>query len=244
MVKFIFRPTKREKVSREKVYSTIEMNLRKFDDKCIRITTASGEVYEGVVSYCSEEYVFHEYGYRQEALLLTPILFYKDNISNIVSLEDVDGPFGHYSEKYGLLEKKCLEWGTDAIEEIFDSEDDIQILRMLTCMNDSFQSLADRAIPGMAPWRSGSSISRSEDAENEEGPIYLGELENMLNMLVKYNRNDEVVIKAKATLDRLVKYFRLWSCQNRCHYAPLQREMLGSCGCEIDVRASICVNCF
>ena len=100
--------------------------------------------------------------------------------------------------------KKVLRVGTDAIEEIFDSEDHIQILRMLTCMNDSFPSLADRAIPGMAPWRSGSIISKSEDAENEEGPIYLGELENMLNMLVKYNRNDEVVIKAKATLDRLV----------------------------------------
>lgn len=51
------------------------------------------------------------------------------------------------------------------------------------CMNDSFQSLTDRAIPGMAPWRSGMSIKRENEEEAE--PIYLGELEDMLNTLVK-----------------------------------------------------------
>ncbi len=179
------------------------MNLKIFDSKCVQITTASGEVYEGIVSYCSEEYVFHEYGCHQEALYLTPILFYKDDILDVVSLEEVNGPFGHYSEKYGLLEKKCLEWGTDMMEEVFDSEDDIQILRMLICINDNFKSLTDRAVPGMAPWRSGSGISQSEDAENETGPVYLGELENMLNTLVKYSSNSEVVNEAKTMLERL-----------------------------------------
>ena len=179
------------------------MNLKDFNDKCVRITTASGEEYEGVVSHCGEEYVFHEYGYPQEALLLTPVLFFEDEISNIVSLEDVNGPFGHYSEKYGLLEKKCLEWGTDMIEEVFDSEDDIQILRMLACINDSFQSLAKRAVPGMAPWRSERSNQESEDAENETGPMYLGELEAMLNKLVKCNRNEDIVNEATIALEQL-----------------------------------------
>ena len=131
------------------------MNLKRFDDKCVRITTTSGEVYEGVVSYCGKEYVFHEYGRSREALKLTPIIFYKDDISRIISLEDVDGPFGHFSGEYGLLEIKCLEWGTDLIEEVLCLDDDTRILRMLTCMSDHFQSLADRAIPGRAPWRSG-----------------------------------------------------------------------------------------
>ena len=53
------------------------MNLKNFDDKCVKITTATGEVYEGIVSYCGKEYVFHEYGQNQEALLLVPIIIYK-----------------------------------------------------------------------------------------------------------------------------------------------------------------------
>lgn len=174
------------------------MNLKSFDNKCVRITTVWGEVFEGVVSYCGKEYVSHEYGQNQEALYLTPIIFYKSDISGIVSLEDVNGPFGHFSEKYGLLEMKCLEWGTDMIEEVLESEDDIQILRMLTCMNDNYQSLADRAVPGMAPWRSGSTSSQSED--DEAGPVYLGELRAMLDSLAKYNKNTEVVKAATSLL--------------------------------------------
>ena len=181
------------------------MDLKIFDDKCVRILTASGEVYEGIVSYCGREYVFHEYGRDQEALVLTPILFYQDDIVSVTSLEEVDGPFGHYSEKYGLLEKKCLEWGSDLIEEVLASEDDTQILRMLACMKDALQSLAERAVPGMAPWRSGNSILRAEEDEDEPGPVYRGELESMLETLVKYNENEEVVHEAKELLKRLSK---------------------------------------
>ena len=178
------------------------MDLDKFDGKCVRVITASGEVFEGVVTYDNKEYAFHEYGIAQEALRLNPIVIYKDDILSIVSLEDVNGPFGHYSEKYGLLEKKCLEWGTDMIEEVLDSEDDSQILRMLVCMKNHFQTLADRAVPGMAPWRSGMNISESEDDEKEQGPVYLGELEKMLSTLVEYNENEEVINAAKGLLEQ------------------------------------------
>lgn len=183
------------------------MNLRKYDGKCVRIITVSGEVYEGIVSFDDKEYAFHEYGRNQEALHLTPIVFYKDDILSVISLEDVNGLFGHYSEKYGLLEKQCLEWGTDLIEEILDSEDDVQIIRMLACMKDNFQSLAERAVPGMAPWRNGKSISEPEDDKNEQGPVYLGELEKMLNTLVKYNENDEVVKEANDLLKQFADVF-------------------------------------
>ena len=179
------------------------MELKSFDDKCVRILTASGEVYEGIVSYCGREYVFHEYGCDQEALLLNPMLFYQDDIVSVISLEEVDGPFGHYSEKYGLLEKKCLEWGSDMIEEILTSEDDTQILRMLACMKDALPSLAARAAPGMAPWRSGNSAVSAEEDENEPGPVYRGELENMLGALVKHNGNQEIVREAADLLERL-----------------------------------------
>ena len=183
------------------------MELKSFDNKCVRILTASGEVYEGIVSYCGREYVLHEYGCNQEALQLTPMLFYKDDIVSVISLEDVDGPFGHYSEKYGLLEKKCLEWGSDMIEEVLESEDDTQILRMLACMKDHLRSLAARAVPGMAPWRSGNSILSSEENEDDPGPVYRGELENMLGTLVNDNGNEEVVREAKDLLERLAAAF-------------------------------------
>lgn len=179
------------------------MDLESFNDKCVRLVTASGEVFEGIATYDSREYAFHEYGYDQEALRITPIVFYKDEILCVTSLEDVNGPFGHYSEKYGLLEKKCLEWGTDMIEEVLDSEDDEQIQRMLACLSDNYQSLADRAVPGMAPWRSGGDVAKDEDEEDELGPVYLGELEMILDSLIKNNNNDEVVKEAKALLERL-----------------------------------------
>lgn len=179
------------------------MKLKDFDNKCVCITTVTGEVYEGVASYCSEEYVFHEFGCSQEALQLTPILFYRDDISDITSLEDVSGPFGHYSEKYGLLEKMCLDWGTDMIEEVLESDDDEQKLRMLVCMNDNFRSLTDRAVAGMAPWRAGSATMDTEPDANEQGPVYLGELEKMLESLVRYSENEVVAREAKRLLSRL-----------------------------------------
>ena len=55
----------------------------------------------------------------------------------------------------------------------------------------------------MAPWRSRMSVSKSEDDESEQGPVYLGELEKMLRTLVKYKENEEVVHEAKGLLERL-----------------------------------------
>ena len=182
-----------------------DMDLKRFDNKCVRIVTTFGEIYEGTVSFEDREYAFHEYGHDQEALHLTPIVFYKDDISSVISLEDVDGPFGHFSEKYGLLEKKCLAWGSDLIEEVLESEDDTQILRMLACMKDALPSLAARAVPGMAPWRSGNSMA---DSEEDENAVYRGELENMLGTLVNYSKNEEVVREAKDLLTRLAEAFR------------------------------------
>lgn len=179
------------------------MDLECYDGKCVRITTVWDEVFEGVVSYDDKEYAFHEYGREENALHLVPILFFENDISNIVSLEDVNGPYGHFSEKYGLLEMKCLLWGTDFIEEVFDSEDDEQILRMLDCMKDNFQSLTDRAVSGMAPWRSGISMPESDDDESEQGTVYLGELDKMLRTLVKYSGNDKVVKEATDLLARI-----------------------------------------
>ena len=50
-------------------------------------------------------------------------------------------------------------------------------------------------------------MSKSEDDESEQGPVYLGELEKMLSTLVKYNENEEVVNEAKGLLEQFSAYF-------------------------------------
>ena len=180
------------------------MDIKSFDNKCIRLTDFLGDTYEGTASYESSEYVSHEYGTDQEALLITPMLFCKDDIVSIESLEEVDGPYGHYSGPYGLLEMKCLESGTDLIEEILDSEDDEAIHRMLLCMQDCFDEMMKRAVPGEAPWRTGGTLTESCD-DSEEGPVYLGELVRMLDNIVKYNGSEENISASKDLLER-VKY--------------------------------------
>ena len=161
------------------------MDLKQYDGRCVRLTTAGGEVYEGTVSHCGEEYVFHEYGVEQEALLMNPILFYRDDIAEVVSLEDISGPFGHYAAPYGRLEMQCLAWGTDMIEEVLESEEEEAILRMLACLQDHVQELSDRAIPGQAPWRRGEKEPEPEEDE-ESGPVYRADLEEMLQNLLRH----------------------------------------------------------
>ena len=88
------------------------------------------------------------------------------------------------------------------MDEVLDSEDNIAILRMLACMKDHFKSLAERAVPGMAPWRSGKSTAEPDIDENEQGPVYMGELKRMLENLIKYNQSEEVVKEARGLLER------------------------------------------
>ena len=166
------------------------MDLKCFDNQCAKVTTVDGEVYEGIVTYQSREYVLHEYGIDEEALCMVPVLFCESEIAAVESLETVDGPFGHYSGTYGHLEQKSLEWGTDVIEEIFETDDDTGILRMLACMKDQFPVLMKNARPGMAPWRTRSSLQAEEDGETEDGPVYLGELEHMLKTLILRSSGD------------------------------------------------------
>jgi hypothetical protein len=48
-------------------------------------------------------------------------------------------------------------------------------------------------------------MSIKRENEEEAEPIYLGELEDMLNTLVKYNKDDRVVNEAKSLLERLLE---------------------------------------
>ena len=105
------------------------MNLKKYDEKLVRISCIDGKDYEGICYYNSNEYNYHEYGVDEDGLQIACFLFYKSDIKKVVLLDN-------FSDKYGLIEKEAFEDGIDLIEEIFEREEDEHIYRMLLYIKD------------------------------------------------------------------------------------------------------------
>ena len=122
-------------------------DLKRYDGKCVRITDADGNVFEGICSYNGEEYDEHEFGRCEEALQLPFFLFFKSDIVSLESLEDHTGPWGKFSAPWGTLEEKAAEDGIDGITEILFCEDPAHILRMLRCLDHSLDPASGRDFP-------------------------------------------------------------------------------------------------
>ena len=105
------------------------MNLTKYDNKLVRITDVDNNQYEGICSYSNEEFNECEYGTNEESLDITCIKFYKSNIKKVEILNK-------FSKEYGELEKLIVESGDDLIDEIFESEEDEHIYRLLQYIKD------------------------------------------------------------------------------------------------------------
>ena len=58
----------------------MKINLKKYDNKLVRIKCNDGKIYEGNCIYNSSDYTFHEFGRDEESLEIFHFLFYKDNI--------------------------------------------------------------------------------------------------------------------------------------------------------------------
>lgn len=143
------------------------MKLSKFDNQCIRLEDIFGDVYEGICSHYNREYNMHEYGKDEESLQMSHIIFFKSLIKTVTSLENVSGPYGNFSSKYGKLEEDVIEPDLDLVEEVFDSEEDISIIRLLYCLEDKIDSIEDK-----------------------------NKLLILVNNLIKYNDNTEVLEEA------------------------------------------------
>ena len=117
------------------------MNLTKYDGKCIRLTDKYGETFEGICSYNSIDYTYHEYGVEEESIQIICFLFYKSQIKEIKSLENHKGPYGRFSKPYGLLEELTVEDGVDLIDEIMSSEEEEHINRLLDYMYDNIEKI-------------------------------------------------------------------------------------------------------
>ena len=105
------------------------MNLKKYDDKLVRITSVDDNKYEGICSYSNEEFNECEYGVDEESLDITCIKFYKSDIKKVEIINN-------FSKEYGELEKLIVSSGDDLIDEVFSSEEDEHIYRLLQCIKD------------------------------------------------------------------------------------------------------------
>lgn len=111
------------------------MDLRKYDEKYVRIEDGLGAIYEGVARYDSRDYNFHEYGKDEESIQMSHTIFFKSFIKKIDIIDS-------FSDKYGLLEESLIESGMDMVDEVLDSEEDISITRLLFCIEDRINILS------------------------------------------------------------------------------------------------------
>ena len=111
------------------------MNLKRYDNKCIRLVDGLGDIFEGVARYDSRDYNFHEYGKDEESIQMSNTIFFKSFIRKIDIIDS-------FSDKYGLLEESLIESGMDMVDEVLTSEDDISINRLLLCLEDKIKSLS------------------------------------------------------------------------------------------------------
>ena len=111
------------------------MNLKRYDNKYIRLVDGLGDIYEGVARHDSRDYNFHEYGKDEESIQMSHTIFFKSFIKKIDIIDS-------FSDKYGLLEESLLESGMDMVDEVLTSEDDISINRLLLCLEDKIKSLS------------------------------------------------------------------------------------------------------
>lgn len=122
------------------------MNLGKFDGKRVRIVTTDGEIFEGICCHNNREFNECEYGRNEESLDMPFFKFYKRDIAKAEILTD-GGPFGGYSDRYGLLEKTAVLEGVIGMDEILTSEEDEHIYRLLLCIGDLLESGETGVLP-------------------------------------------------------------------------------------------------
>ena len=103
------------------------MNLVKYDNKLVRIIDSDNNQYEGICSYNNEEFNECEYGTNEESLDIICIKFYKSDIKEVEIINK-------FSKDYGKFEESIIE--SDLIDEVFDSEENEHIYRLLKYIVD------------------------------------------------------------------------------------------------------------
>lgn len=114
------------------------MNLKKYDNKIVRIIDTENNCFEGICYYNSKEYTKHEYGIDEESLQILNIIFYKSSINKIEIIENFK------SNEYSDLEKLIIDSDIDFIEDALDIDDKIHRDRLILCIKDNINKFKNK----------------------------------------------------------------------------------------------------
>ena len=116
------------------------MKLKKYDEKCVRITTVDDEIFEGACLYFDKEFSGEEYGKADECLNISNWLFYPDYIRKIEVIDE-DHPF---LADYGRIEEEIVADGYDYIVDAFYSQMPVNVYRLLRYIEDHKDLISEK----------------------------------------------------------------------------------------------------
>ena len=106
------------------------MNLKKYDNKCVRIIDTDDNVFEGNCIFNSKEYNEHEYGMNEDSLQILNISFYKSYIKSIEILKELR------KDEYTMLEELIVDSDKDFLDDALDMCNEIEKERLMLCIKD------------------------------------------------------------------------------------------------------------
>lgn len=106
------------------------MNLKKYDNKCVRIIDTDDNIFEGNCIYNSREYNEHEYGMNEDSLQILNISFYKSYIKSIEILKELR------KDEYSMLEELIVDSDKDFLDDALDMCNEIEKERLMLCIKD------------------------------------------------------------------------------------------------------------
>ena len=107
------------------------MNLKKYDNKCVRIIDTDDNIFEGNCIFNSKEYNEHEYGMNEDSLQILNISFYKSYIKSIEILKELK------KDEYTMLEELIVNSDKDFLDDALDMCDEIEKERLMICINNN-----------------------------------------------------------------------------------------------------------
>ena len=114
------------------------MNLKEYDNKCVRITDIDDSTFEGICSFNNKEFNECEYGRNEDSLDILNIKFYKPFIKEVEVIKDFN------NKEYGNLEELIIDSGIDFIEDALEYENDIHKDRLKLCIKDNIDKFNDK----------------------------------------------------------------------------------------------------
>jgi alanine dehydrogenase len=106
------------------------MNLKKYDNKCVRIIDTDDNIFEGNCIFNSKEYNEHEYGMNEDSLQILNISFYKSYIKSIEILKELK------KDEYTMLEELIVNSDKDFLADALDMCNEIEKERLMLCINN------------------------------------------------------------------------------------------------------------